>query len=224
MNKVRVLRDHYHQMSVDLIGRTALGVRDGVYINYPLIFTTPPMTQTVFEGIVEDYEAKRSTYKNGGMAQKEPFTTAYGVLITSLDSMADMVDKIPSLTIGIVNDAGFVATKETDTEHPVPDGGRAIANLRNVSPGVIESECPVVEFAEFYHTIITRQEFTDTRIVDSKRLVFGKLDTFDWIDMTKGRKKTFEGLNSGTPYYVYYVIGNARGVSVLTEARRIICT
>jgi hypothetical protein len=80
-----------------------------------------------------------------------------------------------------------------------------------------------VEQAEFYHTILSTMPMPLTRIDDSKRLVIGAGETFVLIDSSKSRKKTYEGLTAGQTYYVYYFIGNARGVSQLTEVKSIMC-
>jgi hypothetical protein len=64
---------------------------------------------------------------------------------------------------------------------------------------------------------------TDVRIDSSARLILGAATTIVFIDVTKNRKKTFEGLTAGQVYYVYYYIGNARGVSQLTEVKSIMC-
>ena len=130
MNEVKVAREHYHRMSPKNLPTFALGVRDGVYVLNPTRFPTPPVTQVIFEGIIEDFETKRSAFVNGGTAQKGPYLDALAVLMTALDEFADMVDEIPSLTTAIVLEGGFTATKESDSEHHVPDGSHAIVNLR----------------------------------------------------------------------------------------------
>jgi hypothetical protein len=224
MNQVKVSRTHYHEMSPTLLGTFALGVRDGVYINNPGSFPPPPVTQVIFEGIIEDYEEKRTAYVNGGSAQKGPYTTALDLLMTTLDDLADMVDDIPNLTVAIVLQAGFTSTKESDSEHHVPDGSLGNVTLkRGASTGVITSECSVVPEAEFYHAILSTMLMPLTRIDDSKRLEIAAGETFVLVDVSKSRKKTFEGLTAGSTYYVYYFIGNAKGVSQLTEVKSIMC-
>jgi hypothetical protein len=224
MNEIKVARNYYHQLSPNLLGSFSLGVRDGVFVLYPATFPAPPITQPIFEGIIEDFEEKRSAYVNGGAAQKGPYTTAMDLLMTTLDDFADMVDGIPNLTVAIVTQGGFTATKETDSVHQVPDASTATVTLkRSGSTGVLLSECSVVEQAEFYHTILSTQLMPLTHIDNSKQLVIGAGETFILIDSSKGRKKTYEGLTPGQTYYVYYFIGNARGVSQLAEVKSIMC-
>jgi hypothetical protein len=224
MNQVKVARDHYHRMSPNLLNTFSLGVSNNVYVLNPSRWTTPPMTQSDFEDIIEDFELKRSAFVNGGNDQKGPYTTALTLLMTTLDEFADMVDAVTNLTTAIVLEGGFTATKENDSEHNVPDGTRVVVNVsRGDATGIIYAECPVVAEAVYYHAFISEAPMPNTRIDNSKNLVFGEGEFPLFIDMSKSRKKTFEGLKAGQRYYVYYLIGNARGVSQLTEEKSIMC-
>jgi hypothetical protein len=221
-NEIKVARNYYHTLSVTLLANFGLGVRTNVFITNPTLFPTPPMTQVAFEAIIEDFELKRSLYVNGGEDQRGPYEDALTALMAALDEFADMVDGIPNLTTAIVNQGGFVATKETDTEHHVPDGGKGVVNLRRGgSTGVVEAECNVVPEAEYYHCIVTNAPMPELRIVNDDYLEYDKTGTFFRIHQTKTRKKTFQGLTAGVVYYVYYWAGNAKGVSQVFEVKSI---
>jgi hypothetical protein len=222
MNEIKVSREHYHRMSVNLLDTFAHKVSNNVYVLNPTRWTTPPMIQTDFDDIIEDFELTRSAFVGGGDDQKGPYEDALALLMTTLDTFADMVDGYPSLTPAIVGEGGFVSTKESDSEHHVPDGGKGVVNLRRAeSTGVIIADCTVVPEAEFYQAILSTTLLTDARIMNSDTLVLGKNDSIVSIKTSKQRKKTFEGLTAGTIYYVYYFISNAQGTSQLTEVRSI---
>jgi hypothetical protein len=224
MSQIRVARHPYHTMSPDIIATFARSVLDCEFIKYPSVFTGPPMTQNAFKGIIVNYENKRSAYVNGGIDQKGPYIEAYDELIKALDEFADSVDAIPNLTVAIILEGGFESIKEIRSKRHLPEAGECTVTLTHGgAAGVIEADCSIVQGAEYYHGLLCLAPLEETSIKNHKGVTLSKSDEVLYIDLAKQRSKTFEGLEPGTVYYVYYLIGNTKGISSLTSPARIMC-
>jgi hypothetical protein len=222
-DKMRVKRRPYHRMSPDKIGDFALGIRNGVFVLHPSAFPTTPMTQAAFEGIIQTYQKKRRAYNGGGKDHKGPYQDARTDLMNALNAFADMVDDIPNLTSAIVMEAGFVPVKEYRSKWHVPDSGTAAVKLSHGSTsGVLHAVCSKVDYGEYYHAIVSLAPLK-AHIVDSKYLKIEDDRELCFISQTMQRSKVFTGLTAGTRYYVYFLVGNGRGVSQLTEEVSIMC-
>lgn len=228
----------FHQQSPDTFDTFAVGVRDGIFGN-PTEFATPPLTQSAFQTLIDDYINKRAAYKQGGKAQKGPYQTARTALMGTLDTLADYVDELADGNEDLILLSGFVPTKAGDTEPAVP----AVPTVKELERGPTRelfAECNTVTGAEYYGCILVQGQplppavsmnglgqliavalNDDNPHPNEYKPVNGSIVVA--IDFTKGRRKHFVGLQKGVDYYFYFFAANATGVSALSEPQVVMC-
>lgn len=224
----------YHKALLDELDVFAVGVRDGIY-NNATTFTSPPLTQTAFQALIDNYINTRALYVQGGLAQKGPFRAAKTALINGLDTTADYVDGIANGDANIITLADFVPTKAGDSEGHVP-AQTAAPKLERGAAGELLAEVPAVTGAEYYGCIlIAGQQLPPFITLNALGQLIAVAENDNnpnptpdpeprplpgsvivAIDFTKSRKKKFTGLQYHMVYYAYYFAGNATGVSPLS--------
>ena len=153
----------FHQSRVNDFPVFAVGVKDGVYEN-PTVFATPPIPQTDFESAIGTYYNTRGAYEQGGLAQKGPYLEAKGVLMDMLDTTAEYVDTIAQGNANVITLAGYVPTKESISQQPVPVKPVAVTVKRG-STGQIIAECEKQSAATAYGCIMTANEPLPANVV-----------------------------------------------------------
>ncbi len=213
----------YHTESFDTLAETATGVKNGWFNNTGIFTATTPVTQTVFEGHIATYVLKYNAYKRGGDDQKGPFLLAKGDVLGDMDLFNGAVDTRANGNEDIIILGGFIPTKVTRSASSVP-GVPVVTIGRGEASRMLVAECKVVPGAEFYGTLLTTKELTDTAIVEGQLVIAPTEAAYIIrIDINKQRKKQFNALTKGTEYFAYFFAGNTAGVSQLSNVQGTIC-
>ena len=225
----------YHQFGVLKLETFADGVRKGIYENDPP-FTGPPLSKADIEKLIENYHHTYDDYKNGGKLKKPFFITAKAALIKGLDDTATFVDNLKGLTEEIILMGGYTPTKIVDSAGHIP-AQTAGAIITRGGAGEMFAEVPKVDGAEYYGCIVfagfPMPSMITLNTAGQLVVISGNnpnpnpnpqpSGTVAVFDVTKGRKKRFTGLQTGTLYYFYFYTANATGVSILSDARSLTC-
>lgn len=204
-------------------------------------FPAPPIDVPTMTFAVSDYTNKRNLYKNGGANQKAAYLQAKTKLIDVLDRTAVYVDEIANGNETIILYSGFVPTKGSRTPSPSPTEATGVS-LRNIGAQRLEAQCDVQPVVSTYLCILTEGAPLpeNIHITKSGQMHFGleKAETPEdraallnamaqitnvWIDLTKGRIKTFAGLTPTKRYFVTFCAINPTGVGALSPAVSTIC-
>jgi hypothetical protein len=226
----------YKKLPLDAIDTFAGGVRDGIFGN-PIQFPTSPVLQPAFQACIDDYFNTRSAYKQGGKAQKGPFLLARQKLFTTLDLTAEYVDSVANGNESLILLSGFVPTKGTSTNVPLPPQLVDIELTRG-STGEIFAQSEPLEVGDTYVCIMTAGGPipSDITISGTGQLTMGDLQqqlagasasvqqvSMAIFDFTRNRKKKFMGLTPGITYWFSFFAINATGVGPLSEPKSIVC-
>jgi hypothetical protein len=219
----------YHEFSGGDLESQGHKVSTGIYGNSGT-FTTPPMTKTVFDQLVEDVHNTYEAYIHGGADQKGAYMTARTALITALDTIAKYVDGLSGVNEDMIVLAGFTPTKTGQTKAVVPVAPEIdINSIDTKTKGWLKLTCKNVQGAEFYGCIVLEQPLND-----SVSMLFGQVSfsapsgpgpvPFNVrMVVTKGRYKEVPGLTSAREYWVYFYAGNTAGVSPLSNGVSVVC-
>lgn len=227
----------FHKLPNDEVKTFADGVVTGFYGNNPP-FTVQPLTQLIFQALIDDYEDKLSDYDNGGDDQKGPFLLSKEALIDALDSIVTEVDKVADGNAVTIILAGFEPTKERgETVKP----GQGTVTVKRGIAGELIATCAQVDGAKHYGCIMTEAApLPDWVIIDGNgRIVVERMPdpmpgpmpgpTPDpspanaQLDFTDQRVKHFLNLKHDVTYYFYFYAVNAKGVGPLSEAVSMVC-
>nr|MBP9151050.1 hypothetical protein [Flavobacteriales bacterium] len=137
--------------------------------------------------------------------------------------------------------SGFVPTKQTSSEAPVPGQATGVKITRE-STGVFLTECDNQPYGTYYGCILTAgqplpagihiSEKGQIRFLDQNQepsnggtaapslMLFGG----GILDINAKRKKRFVGLTLGVIYYAVYYVGNAQGVGGLSDPVSLHCS
>ena len=209
----------------------AEGVQTGVYTNAGT-FATPTIKEVVFAADILAYANARKAHEQGGTAQLPAFTAARKVLIGDLDSLANDVDEVANGDSEIIVLAGFEATNVNSsnlarTTNAAPPTAQNITfkRVENQS-GQMVSECEAYATGSKYITFLVENNELPAGIeVDDAGniLIPSALTVAISINIDTKRRKTFKGLNSGSTYYVYYVVVNTKGSSGISDGKKCLC-
>jgi hypothetical protein len=215
----------YHELQLDLIENFCLGVKNGYFGNNPP-FTVLPFTELVYQGKIDDYVNTRAAYVNGGESQKGAFILAKAALMTDTDSLAKETDIVADGDVGIIELAGFDATKTGSSEPSIP--GQCVVTVKRGIAGQLISTCAKVDGAKHYGCIVVEGALlpNTVELTETGKLLIGSgggpLPTMA-IDLTDQREKQFSGLIHDVTYYFYYFAVNSKGVGPLSEPVSIVC-
>lgn len=227
MRTVRVSLQ-YHYLRVNDFPIFAVGVRDGIYGN-ATVFATPPILQADLQTLIDTYNTARAAYENGGTAQKGPYLAAKTALNGGLDQLAEYVDSVALGDGNIIMLSGFVPTKSTTSDAPVPVQLTDVRVSRG-STGEVMVECEKLDGASNYACIMTEGTPLPSGVVLNAKgqLVFLVGDVpgaaaSSVIDFNPTRRKLFIGLTPGSLYYFVMFASNASGVGPLSASVSIMC-
>lgn len=212
----------YHTFYGSELDQMAHAVAEGIY-THSSTFASPPITQTVFNGLLDTYHDDYEAYKNGGKSQKGAYLISKNNLMAALDSLAAYVDALPDLDEATIILSGFTPTKTGETKAVVPDAP-VIDSIDNSSKGMLVVDINVAKGAEYYGCIILEEALNGQGIFFIDGTV--ALDGFSGrvrIIVTKGRKKMVTNLESKREYWCYAFAGNSAGVSVLSDGVSKVC-
>lgn len=214
----------YHELIGEDLTNFSVGVRNGIYDHNPP-FTTPPMTQADFQEFIDAFVNENAKFE-GHTATKAEMEEKRTDLMEALDTLSNYVNTVANGDAEIIELAGFLATKGSSSKKNKPVQPVGVTLKRGISRQLI-ADCPVVENAENYGTLLVADNPLPATIVinNGGQIIYENTGTTPSsgaisfiVDLTKGRKKTFNNLAIGTTYYVYYWAANAGGVSVLSAA------
>jgi hypothetical protein len=226
----------YHEYSIANLEIFATGVKLKIYATGSP-YASPPLTETEITDLIENYHHSYEDYKNKGKLFKAEFRTNKALLIAGLDTTADYIDALPGLTVDLIEGAGYIATKTNDSEVEVPAQTSA-PKLSRGAAGEAFAEVDTVPHAESYGCFAFASQampasftFINGQIVirpDNSPTppgpMPGPLDVVFVHDVSKSRRKHFQGLKPGVTYYFYFYAVNAAGVSILSAMRSIMVT
>ncbi len=224
MNKSKCSKS-YKYIKIGDLYEFAIAVKVGIY-THALVFVTPPMTAAAFLAIIDDFKLKRTAYKNGGKDQKGDYLIARDLLYTTLSDFGLYVDPIANGDENIIILAGFVPTKTSTSEKPLP--GKPVASLNQNGVGSLIGECPIVSDGQTYGGILTNRPFVGISVTEEGELEItpdpeGAPDRFAKFTFSMARKKTFDGLISGQRYYLYMWSVNTKGAGAISDVVNQVC-
>ena len=217
MPKAKCARTDFTKATDDQLDSKAVAVKDGIASN-PTDFPSPPFSVADFTTRITNYVATRNAYVRGGLDQKPAFLAAKEILLDTLEETADYVDDIADGDIELIVKGGFVPTKTAASPKPAPDKPTGVILKRGQATGEVFLECDAQSVGEYYGAIASEgvplSEFSSANGI----LIFeGNRTNNIGIDVNKSRKKHFTNLIPGTTYYFYMYIGNATGISALSD-------
>ena len=179
------------------------------------------------EAILEAYKNKRSDYKNGGKDQKGDYLIARNNLFDALEELGIYVDSVALGDEVIIILAGYVPTKTTKSEKPLP--GKPEPEISLAGSGSLAITCPVVPTASGYVAILTNRPFVDISVSDKGTVTTtpdpeGSPDRFFVINASCSREKIFYGLMPTIRYYVYYFAINTKGAGAISDPVNLVCS
>jgi hypothetical protein len=217
MAKAKCSRTDFNKAPDDQLDSKGAAVRDGLTTHMGT-FPAPPVSAATVGTQVSDFIVKRNAYTRGGLDQKPAFVASKNLLIESLEANADYVDDIADGDEELIVNAGYVPTKTEATPKPVPSKPTGVVVKRGEAVGEVLIECEAQAVGEFYGVIVSEGgplagfSFSHGLI----RLDRGPANRFA-MEVNKSRKKHFDELTPGTTYYFYMYIGNAAGISALSD-------
>ena len=224
-------RDYRSATNLDLENR-ADGVRTGIYTN-ATTFATPPITQVALTALISNYTTTRIAHDQGGTAQLPAFTAARKALTGGLDNLATYVDGVATGNAQIVKLAGFTATNDPNNAAKTIGTNATPATAQNVTfkrvenqSGQMVAECEKYpNDCKFITFLVENNELPAGIVVDDAGNVFipSGLTVAISINIDTKRKKLFKGLNTGSNYYVYYVVVNTKGASGISDGKKMLC-
>lgn len=212
----------YHRLIGSELDQMAHAVAEGIY-THSSTFASPPITQTVFNGLLDTYHEDYEAYKNGGKSQKGAYLISKNNLMAALDSLAAYVDALPDLDEATIFLSGFTPTKTGETKAVVPDAP-VIDSMDNSSKGMLVVDINVAKGAEYYGCLLLDEPMSEKGIffIDGMLGIDGYGGRLRVV-MTKGRKKMLTNLESKREYWCYAFAGNSAGVSVLSDGVSKVC-
>ena len=227
---------NYHHFKFPEIETFAHGVSTGIYSHKPP-FDTPPLSKADFDNLVDAYHDTYEKYKNGGKSQKGDFIIAKTNLMAALDNTADYVDALSGVDDGMIILAGYTPTKTGDTKAVIPAVPTGVVITRGVT-GELFAECKAETGAAFYGCIMVAGGPLPSGVAMNgagQLIAVNQKDNSNLnpnaiqnaivvaIDLTKSRKKQFNGLVKGVEYFFYFYAGNTAGISQLSEVQSLMC-
>ena len=233
MPKIKCKKTVYQRAKAGKLNVDATAIKNGVY-GYPMLFTMPPVTQAVFLALITSYTDTYGTYKDGGSAQKGFYEAAMQALLEAMDLNASYVDTVADGDPNIITQAGYVPTKGSYSETPIPAQPTGVIMTRGIL-GVLYAECENVPFATSYISILTANQPLPPNVALNAvgQIVFSdsganamnneNIVSQGRIDINASRKKTFKNLVPGVTYYVAFVAINSAGVSGISLSVGLLC-
>lgn len=232
---IRCLRS-YKKLKIDAFPIFAQGVKNNIYLN-STVFTTPPLTDTVFQGLIDAYIDKRSAYVNGGKDQEPAWNNARTQLMDAVNSTADYVDTLVNGNENIVMLAGYQPTKSNASNVTKPTKITGVELSRTEVAGTLVADCDAQKGVNAYVCILTKGAPLPAGITvngkgqitiempDSPEEALAMLNGLEsiQIDLNQNRKKEFENLELMKTYYCVYIGINAGGVGGMSDADSIVC-
>jgi len=219
----------FKRVRVGTLDSFASGVRDGIYITNPTLFPSPPLTQPQLTTLITEYTTAYANYRNArGLVTKGAFNAAAAALTTGLVDTAAYVDTVADGDSAIIEQGGFIPTKETGSSKPKP-GTITGAVLTLGASQELLTECDPQPQIDTYVAILTEGVPLPPEVtIDNNGMVVMQPGTMGlprtiYTSYSKSRRKSFPGLNVGTVYYlVMFGIGTG-GVGQLCEPVRRMC-
>lgn len=213
---------------VGTLDNFASGVRTGVYITNPTLFPAPPLTQLQLETLISNYTTAYSTYKNArGQVTKGAFDASTAALTTGLVDIAAYVDTVADGNSTIIEQAGYIPTKESVSSNPKPDTIEGAVLTLGATQELL-TDCDPQPQIDTYVAILTEGTPLPPDVTISNGMLVINPGTMAlprtiYTSYNKSRKKSFTGLTVGTVYYlVMFGIGTG-GVGQLCEPVRRMC-
>jgi len=126
----------------------------------------------------------------------------------------------------------FIPTKSSNSQVIAPLRPEGVVIIR-VNPGTFDTDCDPAIGVESYGALLSTQPLPENVIINQSgqvvitddepvpptppALAAGSGSIRFILDLNKGRKKKFTGLQIGVIYYLYYWAINAGGVSPMSE-------
>ena len=227
---------NYHHFKFPEIETFAHGVSTGIYSHKPP-FDSPPLSKADFDNLVDAYHKTYEAYKNGGKSQKGDFLIAKTNLFAALDTTANYVDNIANVDADMITLAGYTPTKTGDTKAVTPAVPTGVVITRGVTSELL-AECGAVHGATFCGCIMVAGGPLPSGVAMNgagQLIAVNQKDNSNLnpnanqnaivvaIDLTKSRKKQFNGLVKGVEYFFYFYAGNTAGISQLSEVQSLMC-
>jgi hypothetical protein len=210
--KIRICKLDYHIFGVSKFLSFVASVKNGIYTN-PTVFITPPYTEIDFDSKFDAFAAAANDYIQYGITKKTVFLEKKAELMKIMDNTAIYVNSVSVGDVSIIALSGFVASKdqfqrvlplEKISNFYVKNVGVSIASISN--KGIINYGCVIAVGGPLVESTILNGQF-----------ITSANDPLIRQDFNKSRRKTFNGLTPGTPYYIYVYANNSIGVSPLSD-------
>ena len=217
----------YHEFAGPDLETQGHKVSSGIY-GHPVPFASPPFTQTVFDGLVEDVHLTYEAYHNGGVEQKGAYMTARTALIGALDTTGHFVDALPGVNDDMIVLAGFTPTKTGRTDAVVCEAP-VITHVDKETTTWLKPLCNAVPGAIFYGCLILEAPLGENIVFYNGQIIISPVTgpipvpSNVRLVVTKGRLKEIPQLEKGKDYWIYMYAGNSAGISPLSAGVQVMC-
>jgi len=221
----------------------ATGIKDGIYGN-PTIFMAPPITAAIFEGLINNFTAKRGLYENGGSAQQPAWNAANTALIDALVETATYVNTLVNGDENVVILAGYKPSKSHSSEvaKPLKIQGVTLKRDADEVSGTLIADCTAQVGVKTYVCILTEGAPlpSNVKINTAGQLVVESSSPIPTpgspspipqpiqmertiIDFNQNRRKEFTALTPLMTYYATFFGINGGGVGSMSDAQSVVC-
>ena len=89
MARIKCKRSVYRKAKAGKLNVDATAVRQGMFVQHPLVFPIPPITEAILMALILTYIDAYSAYEKGGANQKGAYEAAKTALLNALDQLAE---------------------------------------------------------------------------------------------------------------------------------------
>ncbi len=223
--KKQLCRLSFHRFVKEGLSGFANSVEDGIFKN-ATVFDSPPITSSELMHLIADYISAMNMYNANGKNYKTAYLVAKNKLMAGLDKIATYVNDVANGDPSIITLAGFEAT--AGVAHTAPQLEKILVVTVKVTNvyGQVIIETPAIRgkgVTGYALILVSGQPLDVENFAENTLDIIAHEGQKIIINLSKGKKKIVNGLDSELTYYGYMYAINATGVSPLSDAVRVKC-
>jgi hypothetical protein len=197
-------------------------VKNGIYSNAP-VFASPPVTETTFVQMQDDFITARSNFETYGITKKTSYTTAKKEVFDKLTQLARYVDTVAQGDVSVIALSGFTPSVTVIKKNePIEKIRHFDINRNNVAGELLIDIPPITDKGSVHYSCICIKgpDFPEIAVKNGQLEINSHGVPF-LIDNTKSRKKKFTQLTPGSQYHFYVYATNTVGVSPISDVKSV---
>jgi hypothetical protein len=188
---------------------------------HPLVFPTPDIPLATLESVNETLIGKIQQAMSGDKEKIAERDAAEKVWDTNFRKQAEYVQRIASGDKVIIIQSGYHHT-DTEAEPVAPPDAAVLSAWGNKTPGSIHAEIePIAKIKGILFIASPQPLAGDLKVINNQVKMSASVTDTEGRLTTK-RKVDFEGLVSGTRYYIAVITFNATGTSPVSNIKEVI--